>query len=301
MNGWARSLRDRWEIRLGEREYPSALLELQRPPEVIRGVGNPESLLTLGLGIVGSRRASPYGCAICKMAGRVAAECGVRVISGGAMGCDFEAGMAAYEAGGSTIVVAGTGADVPYPDSSLPVFEAACESGGAVISMERWGQGPRRYAFPRRNSVVAALSHVVLVAEAGHRSGTMSTAEAAVELGRELYAVPGSIFSPLSAGTNRLAAEGARIIPDAASLEMAIAFDFGSARMVQETPRRSLGPVMSALVACPSRIDELSRALGEDVLTVLKTLTDLEARGLVQRLPDGRYSPTDTFLLGQNS
>ena len=219
----------RWELELGGEGYPQSLVELQNPPEVLRGIGDREVLSGPCLAVIGARRATPYGIAAAELAGRVAAECGVTVVSGGAMGCDYAAGMAAAAAGGRTIVVAGTGADVPYPASSTPVFQAAVDS-GAVVSLERWGQTPRRYAFPRRNAVVAALCKVLVITEAGQVSGTMSTADAALELGRTLYAIPGSIFSPNSSGTNRLAAEGARIIPDEASLELAISTVMGERR-----------------------------------------------------------------------
>ena len=289
----------RWELTPEESEYPQAVRELASPPEVIRGIGDKGILSEPALAVIGARRATPYGIAVAELAGRVAAECGVTVVSGGAMGCDFAAGMAAHAAGGRTIVVAGTGADVPYPSSSAPVFEAAAQT-GAVISLERWGQSPRRYAFPRRNAIVAALCRVLVITEAGQVSGTMSTADAALELGRTLYAIPGSIFSPNSSGTNRLAAEGARIIPDEASLELAISMDFGVARFCTAGERAPMGPVMAALVACPSRPDELAARLNEGGLTLLRTLTDYESRGLVERLPDGRYSPTREFLLGHN-
>ena len=183
----------RWELELGGEGYPQSLVELQNPPEVLRGIGDREVLSGPCLAVIGARRATPYGIAAAELAGRVAAECGVTVVSGGAMGCDYAAGMAAAAAGGRTIVVAGTGADVPYPASSTPVFQAAVDS-GAVVSLERWGQTPRRYAFPRRNAVVAALCKVLVITEAGQVSGTMSTADAALELGRTLYAIPGSIF-----------------------------------------------------------------------------------------------------------
>ena len=224
------------------------------------------------------------------MAARVAAECGVTVVSGGAMGCDHAAGMAALASGGRTVVVSGCGAD----------FEGAVSAGGAVVSMERWGSGPRRWAFPKRNAVIAALSEVLVVTEAGVRSGTMSTADVASELGRIVYGIPGSIFSPGSAGTNRLIAEGARVIADEHSLALAISLDYGVARFSREGERKEMGPVMSALVASPSRPDELAARLGESVLTVLRTLTDFEARGLAERLPDGRYCATRAYVLGQN-
>ncbi|MDM8270951.1 DNA-processing protein DprA [Thermophilibacter provencensis] len=289
---------DRWEIARGEEGYPPTLEDLESPPELIFGVGQREALLGPALAVVGARRATPYGLSIAEMAARVAAECGVTVISGGAMGCDHAAGYGALRAGGRTVVVSGCGADVVYPSSSRDVFEGAVSSGGAVISAQGWGSGPRRWAFPKRNALIAALSQVLVVTEAGVRSGTMSTADAAVELGRTVYAIPGSIFSPNSAGTNRLLSEGARVIPDEQSLALAISLDFGVARFSEARGRLALGPIMSALLASPSRPDELAARLGESVLTILKTLTEFESRRVVERLPDGRYSPTREYLMG---
>lgn len=289
-----------WEIARGERGWPEMLEDLRDPPERLYGRGSAEALSAPCLSVIGARRASPYGLAIAEMAARVAAGCGVTVVSGGAMGCDHAAGAAAIAAGGSTVVVSGCGADVVYPPSSLDVFEGAVAGGGAVVSMERWGAGPRRWAFPKRNALIAALSRVLVVTEAGASSGTMSTAEAAAELGRTVYAIPGSIFSPLSAGTNRLISEGALVIPDEQSLTVALSLDYGHAALSPGAPARGSGPVVAALLASPSRPEELALRLGEDVLTILRTLTDYEARGIVERLPDGRYSPTRTLLLEQN-
>ena len=210
------------------------------------------------------------------------------------------AGSATLGAGGKTVVVSGCGADVVYPRSSRDVFEGAVATGGAVVSAEPWGQGPRRWAFPKRNALIAALSRVLLVTEAGLRSGTMSTAAAAADLDRIVYAIPGSIFSPNSSGTNRLIGEGARIVSDEHELSVAIALDYGFARVCPGGSRGRVGPVLSALVASPARPDELALRLNENVLTVLKTLAEHEARGVVERLPDGRYSPTKAFLMGHN-
>ena len=291
------------ELELGGEGYPESLVELQNPPEVLRGIGDREVLSGPCLAVIGARRATPYGIAAAELAGRAAAECGVTVVSGGAMGCDYAAGMAAAAAGGRTIVVAGTGADVPY-FRRLP--HAAIPGGRRTLAprsrSKRLGQTPRRYAFPRRNAVVAALWKALVITEAGQVSGTMSTADAALEaLDERFYAIPGSIFSRNSSGTNRLVAEGARIIPDEASLELAISMDFGVARFCAsggEARRRprALGPRLHA----PLGPTNSRRALNEDVLTLLRTLTDDEARGLVERLPDGRYSPTKEYLLGQN-
>ena len=219
------------------------------------------------------------------------------MISGGALGCDYMAGMASLNAGGKTVVVAGCGADVTYPTTSAELFEAAREGRGAVISLDRWGMPPRRYAFPRRNAVIAALGKVLLVTEAGLCSGTMSTAEFANSLGKTIYAIPGSIFSPASAGTNRLISEGAQIIPDETSLGIAISLDFDCLVQEQLKQDKKLTPLLSALIASPSRPEELAWRLSENVLTVLNSLTDYEARGMVKRLPDGRYTPSKEFYL----
>lgn len=288
-----------WLIERGSSLYPRALEDLPRPPERLYGMGSPEALDAPSLSIVGARRATPYGLSIAEMAARVAVECGLSVVSGGALGCDHAAGMAALRAGGRSIVVSGCGADVVYPRSSTDLFEGTVAQGGAVISLEPWGSGPRRWSFPKRNAVIAALSNVLVVTEAGARSGTLSTAEVASELDRIVYAIPGSIFSPNSSGTNRLIADGARVIPDEQSLSVSIALDYGLVRMAGTCAREG-GPVMSALLASPSRPDELAERLNESVLTVMRTLTDYEARGIVERLPDGRYTPTQSYLLGHN-
>lgn len=290
----------RWELFHEDELYPPMMRELANPPKVLRGRGDPRSLTGPCVSIIGSRRPTPYGRAIAEMAGRVAAAGGVCVVSGGAMGCDSYAGRAALSAGGRHIVVPGCGADTIYPESSKDVYEGAISSGGAVISAEMWGQGPRRYAFPRRNALIAALSRDLIVTEGGPRSGTMSTADAALELGRGVYAIPGSVFSPTSKGTNSLIAEGARIIPDQESLELAISLDYGFLLLRQEAPDESLDPLMAALVADPMRPEDLAEQMGMSASAMLMELTSLEAAGVVERLCDGRYSPTAAFLMGHN-
>ena len=290
-----------WELSPDDEEFPQSLHDLEPVPETLYGRGDPKVLQGPCLSVIGARRATPYGIAVAEMAGRVAAESGIVVVSGGAMGCDCAAGRAALEAGGKTVVVSGCGADMVYPASSADVYAGAVATGGAVISLERWGSPPRRYAFPKRNAIIAALSTCLFVTEAGMRSGTMSTADVAVELGRKVYGIPGSIFSPLSAGTNWLISEGARVICDEASLEAAISLDYGRLRFSDAPGRREdLGRVLSALVASPSRADDLAARLGENIITVLSALSDYEATGVVTKLPDGRYAPTSAFYLSHN-
>lgn len=291
---------DSWVIELGSDFYPQALMDLEKPPQRIYGRGNRELLQRHCLSIVGARRATPYGLAVSEMAARVAAQSDIVVVSGGALGCDCAAGTAALRAGGTTIIVSGCGADRIYPASSTWLFKQALAQNGAVISLELWNTPPSRWVFPKRNKIIAALSAVLVVAEAGARSGTMSTAEAALALERTVLSAPGSIFSPRSQGTNRLLNEGATAICDERDLEMAISLAYGTLRLANQGNKKEVGRVMSALLAGPLRPDELASRLGEDIFTMLRTLTDYEASGIVERLPDGRYSPTQTYYLRHN-
>ena len=280
-----------WELRPGDELYPASL---ESEPGVTAGViygrGDPNALQGSCLSVIGARRATPYGIAIAEIAGRVAGESGIVVVSGGAMGCDHAASRAAIDAGGKTIIVAGTGADRVYPMSSSDIFHDAVETGGAVISLERWGANPTKYTFPKRNVIIAALSPVLLVAEAGEKSGTMSTADAAVQMDKTIYAAPGSIFSPNSQGTNRLITEGAMPICSEVDLETRLSMDYGVLRIIADGIPPQMGEIISALVASPMRPDELAPRLGQSVLTLLRTLADYEARGIVEHLPDGCYS-----------
>ena len=290
---------DRWVLTKGDGAWPQALDDLEDPPEWVFGIGSRDVLHESCISIIGARRASPYGLSVARLAGRGAAECGIVVVTGGAMGCDVTAARAALDAGGKTIVVTGTGADVTYPRSSEDVFARAVTQ-GAVVSLENWGQTPRRYAFPKRNRIIAALSQSILICEAGLRSGTFSTALAAGQMGRDLYAVPGSIFSPESMGANQLIAEGAHIIASEIDLEQRISLDFGMLRMVGEGVPRQEGRILSALMSEPTRPDDLARYLAEPVTSILVALSDYEGAGMVKRLPDGRYSLSESAYLARD-
>ena len=161
------SISRRWTLSCEDEGFPASLEDLSEPPELIHGIGSAEALSGPCISIIGARRATPYGLAVAEMAARVAVECGITVVSGGAMGCDHAAGLAAIRHGGKTVIVSGCGADVIYPASSGDLYEGAVATGGAVISTEQWGRGPRRWSFPRRNRLIAALSLATVVTEAG--------------------------------------------------------------------------------------------------------------------------------------
>lgn len=286
----------KFELSPGDALWPSMV----NPDELhacrMYGIGDPQCLSRACFSIVGARRATPYGLALAKMAGRIAAEAGIVSVSGGAIGVDIASAQASLDAQGTTVIVAGTGPDVIYPTVNARVFERAIETGGAVVALERWGTGPKRYTFPKRNRLIAALSRSLFVTEAGLPSGTLSTAQAALEMGRELYAAPGSIFSAHSRGTNWLISEGATILVDEESLEIALSRDYGVLRSERVRNTKDRGRCYSALLAQPMRPDELAQYMGHDTLFMLKILSDYEMKGMVQRLPDGRYAPSVSAL-----
>lgn len=289
---------NRWMLNATDEDFPDSLVRWGKPivPRLY-GEGDREALDEPCISIIGARRATPYGLAVAEMAGRIAAESDIVVVTGGAMGCDRAASKGALDAGGRTVIVSGCGADRVYPESSRDVFDAARAGRGAVVSLVEWGVPPMRPNFPQRNVVIAALSRSLFVAEAGMKSGTMSTAEAAEKYSTRLYAVPGNIFSATSQGTNKLISMGASIVTSELDLETLISMDYGKLRMQGGAPIAFEGRVLSALSAGPLRPDDLAHALEESVLTVIQTVTDYETKGILERLPDGSYSITRSAYL----
>lgn len=274
---------ERFVLSLGSPEYPEHLAQVPDPPKLLYGVGDPSALLP-GLAVVGARRATPYGLRCTRLFAGWAASHGVTVISGAAIGCDREAHLAALAAQGPTVSVLGCGPDIDYPCRSAGLL-AEIRQRYAVVSECAFGQEPRRFSFVRRNRIIAGLASAVLVVEAGLPSGTFSTADAALDAGRDVLTVPGSVFSPESRGSNRLIRQGAIPITDVS--ELAAALGCESQHVPDNDP--ACGHVLRALTADPMRPDDLARALGIDIVYAARTLGALEARGLIARYPDGRY------------
>ncbi len=274
---------ERFALPLGSPGYPAQLADIPDPPKVLYGIGDPAALVP-GLAVVGARHATPYGLRATRLFAGWAASCGVTIISGAAIGCDREAHVAALEASGATVAVLGCGADIDYPRRSAQVLSVMRER-FAVVSECPFGQEPLRFAFARRNRIIAGLSSAVLVVEAGLPSGTFSTADAALDAGRDVLAVPGSIFSSESRGSNRLIRQGAAVVNDVSDL----AASLGAEAVVASAQDPGRGNVMRALAADAMRPDDLARELGIDIVEMARTLGALEARGLVARYADGRY------------
>lgn len=289
----------RFELRPADARYPGQLLQGVRPPKVLYGIGDPSALVP-GLAIIGSRKATPYGLACARNFARWAAEMGVTVISGAAMGCDLAAQTAALDVGAPTVAVLGCGADIDYPRRASDALARIRCGAGAVVSELAWGTPPLPGHFPARNRIIAGLASAVLVVEAALPSGTFSTADSALDTGRDVLAVPGSILYPGSAGSNRLIRQGAdpiTCIEDlrdalvAAGLVTVPSGDGGRPGLPTPFIEPSDDPLLQALRAHPMSPDAASEALGLATPALLAALARLEAAGLVVRNPDGRYGP----------
>jgi DNA processing protein len=245
--------------------------------------------------IVGSRRPSPYGEAVAEQLGTDLARAGAVVVSGLALGIDAAAHRGALNGGGVTVAVMGTGVDVVYPAAHSRLAEEILAGGGALVSQFPDGTIPRRQNFPARNWTMAAISDAVVVVEAGEGSGALITAEAAIHLHKEVMAVPGSVFSPLSVGTHGLLRDGAGLVQNARDVLAVL----GLGGEVLDDPlsaparlRFALRPERDGIVAHLSDVLALSaadiaRKLQLPMSEVLGRLTALELDGAVRRHEGG--------------
>ena len=266
----------------GGEGYPRRLGHLEYPPPVLFTLGRTRLLLGECAAVVGSRRATAYGRRVARSLGARLSERRRCVVSGMAMGIDAEAHRGALP--GPTAAVLGSGVDVPSPASNTALHRRIARH-GVVLSEFEPGTRAEPHHFPRRNRIIAALASDVMIVEASGRSGALITAEHALELGREVHAVPGPIDRPTSVGTNRLIAEGATVVLDAT-----LADDRAGAPSL---PRESgLRRILGALPAAPVTVDEVAAAIGRPAAEVAASLTILEIRGYVTPTRDGRVMRT---------
>ncbi len=273
----------RWLVP-GDGVYPALLAAVSDPPIGLfcRGSlddGGPT------VAVVGSRRASPYGSQVACWLGEELSRLGVVVVSGMARGVDAAAHQGALAAGGKTVAVWGTGPDRVYPPEHRDLAEAIARS-GAIVTEYPPGTPARRHHFPQRNRILAGLAQAVVVVEAGPRSGALITARLALDEGREVLAVPGSVFSELSLGPNALLSMGARplLSPRDAAEAIGIEVDGGSQARNEDD---DLGGLIAAGEALT--VDEMAERARVAVPTMLTRVLRLEIDGRLQRLDDGRY------------
>jgi DNA processing protein len=269
---------------LRRRELPPRLRAIHDPPARLhlRGGGSPDLLEAPSVAIVGARACSPYGAQVAQMLGRELAAAEVVVVSGLARGIDGEAHRGALEAGGHTVAVLGCGIDRDYPAAHSGLAAAIAER-SLLVSEYEPGVEPAPWRFPARNRIIAGLAAATIVVEARERSGALITADFALEEGREVFAVPGEITSPLSAGTNGLLRLGATPLTAPADVLESLGI------APRERVRPEIGEVAASLLEhLPASVDELIRASGLTAGEVAGALAELEI-GKLAAEGDGIY------------
>lgn len=297
-------------ITLGDSGYPPALLSTEDPPLMLFVEGRAELLSAPALGIVGSRHPTPQGAANAReFASHLSAE-GWAIVSGLAQGIDGSAHDGALAGRGSTVAVIGTGPDIAYPRQHAALARRIAEA-GALVSEFAPGTPPLAENFPLRNRIIAGLGRGTLVVEAALQSGSLITARLAVEAGREVFAIPGSIHSPQSRGCHALIRQGAKLVESAADILEELQPSGGAAgdrpaNNREHTPRPRSAAIIGSdgAEAAPSGAAEgLLEALGHDPVTLdalgARTglpagllgarLLELELSGEVARLPGGLF------------
>jgi DNA processing protein len=274
-------------------DYPHLLRSIPDPPILLFARGDMEALQRPGVAIVGSRAHTAYGSDVARLMGETAARAGIPVISGMARGLDAVAQSASLDAGGTSIGVLGTGADVVYPVQNTELFDRMLQQ-GLLLTEHPPGDQASRWAFPRRNRLISGLARALVVVEAAEGSGTLVTVTCALEQGREVFVVPGPISSPTSRGTNRLLRDGATPLLGPEELLAAFGVTSKPSLAPRPTPPRcDLSPqeaqVLGGLSELPRPIDDVALAVGLPIGLLLATLLGLELGGLVEQMPDGRY------------
>ena len=274
-------------VRRGTAAYPPLLAQLHDPPPLLhlRGGASPELLAQPCVAVVGARSCSHYGAEVARMLGRELAAAGVVVVSGLARGIDGEAHRGALASRGPTVAVLGCGIDRDYPRSHAALARRLCET-GLLVSEYPPGVEPSPWRFPARNRIIAGLCAATIVVEARERSGALITADFALELGRDVFAVPGEITAARSAGTNNLLRQGAAPLLGVDDVLEAIGVE--RAPLSPTAVSASAGKLLEALADRPQGADELTRVCGWEGARVSAALVELELAGLVSEA-DGVY------------
>lgn len=278
-------------VTLADAIYPRLLLEIADPPPLLYAVGRLELLAQPALAVVGSRNATAQGVRDAEQFAKAFSEAGLTIVSGLALGIDAAAHRGGLAARGSTIAVLGTGVDVVYPRQNAALAARIAEA-GLLLSEFPLGTEGVAQNFPRRNRLISGLAQGCLVVEAAIASGSLITARAALDQGREVFAVPGSIHSPLSKGNHALIKQGAKLVESADD----VLSELGAFRRTASASTRAPAPqdadagaVLPHMGYDPVDLDSLCARAGLPVEQVSAELLRLELAGRVASLPGGRY------------
>lgn len=279
---------------IGDKLYPKPLQEIYSPPALIYYKGRLSENEEFNLAVVGSRKYSSYGQMAVERIVEDLAKNNLTIVSGLALGIDALAHNAALKAPGRTIAVLGSGLDKQsiYPSSNRYLSDKIVASGGAIISEFPIGSPPLKHHFPQRNRVISGLSLGTLVIEASKKSGSLITAQFALEQNREVFAVPGSIYSPNSDGANELIKKGAKVAVCAAdimeALDLAqVSSYIDNKKIIPETPEEE--NLLSYMEKEPIHINDLIRLTKLDTNIINSTLTIMEMKGMIRNIGNMKY------------
>jgi DNA processing protein len=274
----------------GDAAYPARLFDLRDPPLVLYYRGKLEISERRAVAIVGSRAASSYGRDQAAAMASEFAAFGATVVSGFARGIDAAAHRGALDGGAPTIAVPGSGLNALYPDYHAELAARIVASDGLIVSEFPPVMTARAHHFPMRNRLVAALADATVVIEAGMRSGALITARLADELGRHVFAMPGDVVRPTSAGTNALIKDGVALVTSAADIAALLKWKSTLGNASTGRDDDSSCPLLDLLRRGIDDADSIGASLGESASAVAAQLAMLEIQGLVERRPGGKFS-----------
>jgi len=286
-------------ITIVDKRYPPLLKEIPDAPIVLFICGDPELIQSIQVGVVGSRNPSSGGKRIAYEFSKQIAQCGITVTSGMALGIDYSSHLGALDVGKKTIAVLGNGLDIIYPARHKQLVERIVEQ-GALISEFPIGVKPLAKNFPRRNRIISGLSTGVLVVEAAQQSGSLITAKYAMEQGREVFAIPGSIHNPLSKGCHSLIKQGAKLVENVQEiideLGPLIHTTIERAELKEYVSNNTKGidddgykHLLNVMAYESISIDQLIEHTGLTADVVSSMLLTLELAGLITASPGGLY------------
>jgi DNA processing protein len=281
-------------VTLDDPAYPPTLLTMPDPPPLLYIKGRLDRLHTRAVALVGSRSATPQGVEDAERFARELSQAAVTIVSGLALGIDGAAHRGGLEGVGGTVAVIGTGADIVYPAAHHALARQIATQ-GAILSEWPLGTPARAANFPQRNRLIAGLVSGVVIVEAAMRSGSLITARLANEMGRDIFALPGSIHAPLSRGCHRIIKQGAKLVetPDEVLEEL------GFTKPVATAPASPTAPpamsaealqLLDALGHAPATLEILATRTEMGDAALQNTLLQLELAGQVTALPGGRFT-----------
>lgn len=275
-------------VTLGDTTYPQALLQVPDPPPLLYAKGRVELLNARAFAIVGSRNATQHGLMHAESFGRALSDAGLTIVSGLALGIDAAAHVGGLAGAASSIAVVGTGLDIVYPARNRDLAHQLARD-GCIVSEFPLGTAPIASNFPRRNRVISGLASGCLVVEAAVSSGSLITARLANEQGKDVFAMPGSIHSPLNKGCHSLIKQGAKLAETAADILEELKLPAPARTAARASTAREQHPVLAHMGYDPCDFDTLAARSGVSTDALLALLTHWELEGLIEALPGGRY------------